>query len=83
MDNELDIIFKQHFIKYSKSIIKEENWSENRVPNVVNMPLHEAIYLLENRGLRVKLVGQGKIVQQSLLPGERVNKGTVIKLILG
>ena len=64
-------------------VIKEENWSENRVPNVVNMPLHEAIYLLENRGLRVKLVGQGKIVQQSLLPGERVNKGTVIKLILG
>ena len=64
-------------------VFKEENYSDERVPNVVNMPLHEAIYLLENRGLRVKLVGHGKIVQQSLLPGGRVNKGTVIKLILG
>ncbi|MCE2676230.1 MAG: 50S ribosomal protein L11 methyltransferase [Sediminibacterium sp.] len=27
LDNELDIIFKQHNIKYSKSIIKEENWN--------------------------------------------------------
>jgi ribosomal protein L11 methyltransferase len=27
LDNELDIIFKQHVIKYSKSIIKEENWN--------------------------------------------------------
>jgi ribosomal protein L11 methyltransferase len=27
LDNELNIIFKQHNIKYSKSIIKEENWN--------------------------------------------------------
>jgi ribosomal protein L11 methyltransferase len=27
LNNELDIIFKQHNIKYSKSIIKEENWN--------------------------------------------------------
>ena len=27
LDNELDIIFKQHNIKYSKSIIKDENWN--------------------------------------------------------
>jgi len=27
LDNELDIIFKQHNIKYYKSIIKEENWN--------------------------------------------------------
>jgi ribosomal protein L11 methyltransferase len=27
LDNELDIIFKQNNIKYSKSIIKEENWN--------------------------------------------------------
>ncbi|TRZ83552.1 MAG: 50S ribosomal protein L11 methyltransferase [Sediminibacterium sp.] len=27
LDNELDIIFKQYNIKYSKSIIKEENWN--------------------------------------------------------
>ena len=27
LNNELDIIFKQHDIKYSKSIIKEENWN--------------------------------------------------------
>ena len=27
MDNELDIIFKQHSLTYTKSVIKEENWN--------------------------------------------------------
>jgi len=27
LDNELDIIFKQHSVNYTKSVIKEENWN--------------------------------------------------------
>ena len=27
LDNELDIIFKQHILTYTKSVIKEENWN--------------------------------------------------------
>ena len=27
LDNELDIIFKQHVLTYTKSVIKEENWN--------------------------------------------------------
>ena len=53
------------------------------MPNVINMPLNEAIYLLENKGLRVKINGEGRIIKQSLVPGQKITKGSIIQLILG
>jgi len=52
------------------------------VPNVVGMGLRDALYLLENKGLRVKVVGVGKVNKQSIIPGTRV-RGQQIKLFLG
>ena len=63
-------------------VFKEENYSDERVPNVVNMPLHEAIYLLENRGLKVQVQGYGHVVYQSLLANAKVVKGATILLQL-
>ncbi len=52
------------------------------VPNVVGMGLRDAMYLMENKGLRVvEVVGHGKVVRQSLLPGTRA-QGQTIKLFL-
>lgn len=39
------------------------------VPSVVGMGLKDALYLLENRGLRVSFSGYGKVITQSLTPG--------------
>lgn len=69
--------------KNNLKVIKEESWEENNVPNVINMPLNEAIYLLENKGLRVKINGEGRIIKQSLVPGQKITKGSIIQLILG
>ena len=55
---------------------------EKRVPNVTGMGLRDALYLLENRGLRVKTVGAGKVRRQSIIPGTRI-RGQEIKLFLG
>jgi len=52
------------------------------VPNVVGMGLRDALYLLENKGLRVKIVGVGKVNKQSIIPGTRI-RGQEIKLFLG
>ena len=41
------------------------------VPNVVEMGLEDAVYLLENEGLNVQVEGYGKIRSQSLPPGTR------------
>lgn len=53
------------------------------VPNVQGMTLRDAIYLLENSGLKVSITGAGRVQKQSVSPGRRVSKGTTIKIELG
>ncbi len=57
------------------------NFPEEQVPNVVGMGLRDALYLLENRGLKVVVSGAGKVVLQSLRSGTPI-RGQTIKLTL-
>lgn len=52
--------------------------SEKTVPSVVGMGLKDAIYLLENRGCRVRAEGVGKVVRQSIAPGTNAKGQTVV-----
>ncbi len=52
------------------------------VPNVMGMGLRDALYILENRGLRVKFQGVGSVKRQSIRPGERAPQGTTITIEL-
>ena len=46
---------------------------ETRVPDVVGMGLNDALYLLENCGLKVEVEGHGKVKKQSLSAGSLVS----------
>jgi cell division protein FtsI (penicillin-binding protein 3) len=50
------------------------------VPNVVDMGLKDAVYLLESKGLRVEADGRGTVRQQSQPPGSTIRKGSVVVL---
>ena len=50
------------------------------VPDVRGMMLRDALYLLENKGLRVNIQGQGRVRTQSVSPGARCNKGMQVVL---
>jgi cell division protein FtsI (penicillin-binding protein 3) len=50
------------------------------VPDVRGMSLRDAVYLLENKGLRVQFSGKGKVLRQSPEHGARYNEGTVVSL---
>lgn len=54
----------------------------DRVPNVLGMGLRDAIYILENRGLRVRIQGSGMVKRQSLQPGSRAFQGSTIVIEL-
>jgi len=54
----------------------------NKVPNVLGMPLNDAVYLLENAGLKVRVEGTGQVVSQSQKGGNTLVKGTLIKIVL-
>lgn len=52
---------------------REREFVENLVPNVVGMGLSDALFVLENVGLRVKFVGKGLVRKQSIAPGVRIS----------
>jgi cell division protein FtsI (penicillin-binding protein 3) len=52
------------------------------VPNVVGMGLQDALYLIENEGMVAVVNGSGKITNQSISAGAKVNKGSRIVLDL-
>ncbi len=64
------------------------NWIPNTVgnaivPDVQGMTFRDALYLLEQAGLRVWYDGAGRVQSQSLQPGGRIAKGDRIYLKLG
>ncbi|MBC6988607.1 penicillin-binding transpeptidase domain-containing protein [Hymenobacter sp. BT491] len=54
----------------------------NRVPDVTGMTLRDALFLLENRGLRVKAIGTGRVRRQSLAAGMPLQRGAGVVLEL-
>jgi cell division protein FtsI (penicillin-binding protein 3) len=50
------------------------------VPDVRGMSLRDAIYLLENSGLKVRYSGKGRVLRQSPEHGARVYEGSIVSL---
>jgi cell division protein FtsI (penicillin-binding protein 3) len=50
------------------------------VPDVRGMSLRDAVYLLENSGLRVMYTGKGRVLRQSPEHGARYSVGSVVSL---
>jgi cell division protein FtsI (penicillin-binding protein 3) len=61
---------------YNKLVKNDE------VPDVRGMVLSDAVYILENLGLKVKVSGVGKVKTQSLSPGSRIYPKAEIRLKL-
>ncbi len=55
---------------------------KNIIPNVVGMGLRDAIYCLENKGIKVKFLGRGKVINQNLIAGTTVQKNSTITISL-
>jgi cell division protein FtsI (penicillin-binding protein 3) len=58
------------------------NYAKGVTPSVVGMGLQDALYILENNGFAVKVLGRGTVKRQSVMPGERIIKGNLIVLEL-
>lgn len=56
--------------------------SDSEIPNVIGMGLKDAVYLLENKGLKINIEGRGKVINQSLTAGASYSKGQKISIML-
>ena len=63
-------------------VLKEQTVAKNAVPNVVGMGAKDAVYALENTGLRVNLQGRGEVFSQSLAAGATASRGQLITIHL-
>jgi cell division protein FtsI (penicillin-binding protein 3) len=53
-----------------------------RMPDVRGLTLRDALFLLENRGLKVQASGTGRVREQSVAPGDPARRGLVVGLSL-
>ena len=73
-----DVKQEEHYDSYYTSLQKKQDV----IPNVKGMTGMDAVALLGNLGLRVKIIGLGKVKTQSVLPGNKIDKNTLITLEL-
>ena len=79
--NERDFTTNRKVV--AKSSLEGVEASKGCVPQVVGMGLNDALYLLEDSGLTVDVVGCGRVVEQSLKAGTKIadgNKRITIRL---
>lgn len=67
--------------KYEEYLVKSRK-DYKGVPNVIGMSGMDAISFLENLGLKVKVIGNGKVRKQSLNVGEKIDVSKEIVLEL-
>lgn len=57
------------------------NSKSELVPDVRGMGLRDALFILENKGIKVRLQGHGRVRQQSITPGTKAD-GQTIELVM-
>lgn len=68
---------KDTVVEYKTKTIKPKI-----VPSVIGMTAKDAVYILDDLGLKVRINGRGIVTQQSIKPGQPLIKGKTINLNL-
>lgn len=72
-----------NIIDTSAGAVFQENTEQRGVmPNVAGMGLKDALYLLGNAGLKTKVAGSGRVINQSIAAGTRVGRGLGVQIEL-
>ena len=67
---------------HSIKLIREKQHGKTIVPDITGMGARDAIYNMESRGIKTQIIGRGKVVKQSLVPGTVIKKGAVCSIVL-
>ena len=72
------------FLRNGRANLVADNTSQdrNKVPDVTGLGLKDAVYVLENIGLKVMASGRGKVIYQSITQNTDFQKGQSIKIQL-
>ena len=62
--------------------VAKKEVSKNLMPDVRNMTLRDALYVLEPMNVKVQLKGKGKVLMQDIAPGTPLTKNNNVILVL-
>lgn len=65
-----------------KPVAKTLPEGKNSMPDVRYMTLRDALFALENRRVKVKVEGRGRVVSQDISPGTPITKNTTVTITL-
>ncbi len=65
-----------------KPVVKSTPLKNNQMPDVRNMTMKDALFLLESLDMKVTVRGRGKVVAQDILPGASIKKNTTVTILL-
>jgi len=74
--------FTAELLEEDKLVLTDRQIHSDLVPNVKGMGAKDAVFALENVGLKVNLSGKGAVASQSIIPGTKVVKGQTVALQL-
>ncbi len=70
------------FVDKSAVTLLPQTVTNGTMPDVTGMGIKDALFLLEQMGLKVMVNGKGAVVKQSILPGSLIAKGSIVILDL-
>lgn len=74
-NNERDIILAS--VKTKITNTNKLELKNDLMPDLKNISLRDAINILTDIGLKYKIKGNGKVISQSISPGEKIKKGSI------
>lgn len=85
-DVTLDVINSLNLADHGDNLhvrsVNINNVTQGAVPNVEGMGAADALYMLESVGLRVNIIGRGKVYSQSMAGGTACKRGQTITIML-
>ncbi|MCC7401624.1 MAG: transpeptidase family protein [Chitinophagaceae bacterium] len=81
-DSSMQHTWADVYAKNYEPIVKPNEVKQQTMPDVKGMGLKDALFLLENMGLKVVPNGKGKVMAQSLSEGSAVKRGLTVYLQL-
>jgi cell division protein FtsI (penicillin-binding protein 3) len=76
--NNWSIVYSKNY----KPIVKANPVAKNRMPDLHQMTLKDAVYELENKSMKVVVKGRGKVVAQDIAPGSVIGKNQTVTILL-
>lgn len=73
----IDVEIRKSGIKLEPTATKE-----HIIPNLIGLNFDDALYILENMGIKIRYSGLGKVIKQSIPAGTKISKGSQILITM-